>query len=181
VIQRHFRVVGKKIGEVLPSRRGRFNDHQDSPTSYAAGNPRTAVMEVSYHLGLPINPAGFVLWAVRLDRLTLVDLTSAAECAEWGTSLAELGEDPPSPGCLKVARRLRNAKTVVHGFVYPSVRDRPDGVCVVLFLEHARDLIAVEPAEEDLVDVVLALREQELSSGQRRSIKRDAEGKGGPT
>ena len=57
-----------------------------------------------------------------------------------------LGVDPAHDRQAE-ARRLRMEGKA--GVVYRSVRNRPDGVCVALFLEHVEDELAVEPAKEE--------------------------------
>jgi hypothetical protein len=96
-------------------------------------------MEVTARFGsVPANAAAFNAWRMLVDEEKIIDLRNRREQARWGITEVELLSDPASPKCREVARVLRGADTAMHGLVYPSVRNRPNGVCVALFLEHVR-------------------------------------------
>jgi hypothetical protein len=48
-----------------------------------------------------------------------------------------------------VARKLRQQEAAYHGLIYQSVRNRPGGVCVALFLERVSELIVLEAVEDE--------------------------------
>jgi len=130
--------------EVLTSKWGRFHDNE--PTTYLADTLETAWREVTAALGAaPANPAAFRGWLVTLAGAKLADLRDPKEQASHQITEAELLADPAPPQCKDVARKLRLAETGYHGVIYRSVRNQPDGACVVAFLERANDLITVEP------------------------------------
>ena len=56
---------------------------------------------------------------------------------------------PAPPTCAAAAGRVRRDGEGFHGLIYPSVRNAPGGVCVVLFLERTDALIELEPVGED--------------------------------
>lgn len=60
---------------------------------------------------------------------------------------AELEADPAPESGKALARRLR--KDGKGGIIYRSVRNRPDGVCVAVFLEGAEAELSVESANDE--------------------------------
>ena len=151
-VSQWYRLVGKNREtreEVLPSRSGRFHEAMDTePTTYVADTIETAWREVAAHLGVvPANPAAFRLYRVTVRKLRLADLSDPEEQARYQTTAKELAVDPPPPRCLEIARTLRLAG--YHGVLYPSVRNPPTGRCAAFFLEHAEELITIEPVDEE--------------------------------
>jgi RES domain-containing protein len=135
--------------DVLPRRAGRFHEDMGTePTTYAADTVETAWREVAAHLGsVPANPAGFRLYRLSGRNLRLVDLSNARLQKRHRITAEQLRSDPPSPRCLEVAREIRAAG--YHGILYPSVRNPPEGQCVVLFLEHLDTLLQLESTDEE--------------------------------
>lgn len=138
--------------EVLRSGAGRFHaDPGKEPTSYVADSLETAWLEVKAHAGeARLNVRAFHAWRVvfrqRADQ-GLVDLRIYEEQERYGITQAELEADPAPESLKELARRLRMEGKA--GVVYGSVRNRPDGVCVALFLEHVEDELAVQLAKEE--------------------------------
>jgi len=145
--------VGRRTkGEVLRSGAGRFHaDPGREPTSYGAESLETAWLEVKAHAGeARVNVRAFHAWRVVLRERAdqgLVDLRIHEERERYRITQAELEADPAPESLKELARRLRREGKA--GVVYRSVRNRPDGVCVALFLEHVEDELAVEPAKEE--------------------------------
>ncbi len=138
--------------EVLRSGAGRFHtDPDEEPTSYVADRVETAWLEVKAHAGeARLNVRAFGAWRVTLpERVThgLVDLRIPEQRERYGMSQAELEADPPPEKLKELARRLRIEGKA--GVIYSSVRNRPEGVCVALFLEHAEQELRVDPAEQE--------------------------------
>jgi RES domain len=147
-----YRVVIKtrtQRSEVLPSRAGRFHENMETePTTYAADTVETVWREIAAHLGaIPANPAAFRLYRLAARNLRLVDLGTASERKRYRITEEELRSDPPSPRCQAVAKTIRDAG--YDGVLYPSVRNPPDGRCVVLFLEHVDARLVLEPADQE--------------------------------
>ena len=138
----------RKRRDVLHSTAGRFHEDPDrEPTSYAADSLFTAWREVTARFGRArVNPAVFRAWRLRVKGGRISDLRKAAERKRLGIAEEELIRDPWRPECRDVARRLR-AKGY-SGLLYKSVRNRPKGVCIALFLEHADKRIGVQAIDE---------------------------------
>jgi RES domain-containing protein len=135
--------------EVLRSRGGRFQGEPDEgPMTYVAQSVRTAWREVTAHLGVRANPRAFRAWRVMVTGLRFVDLREAAEQARFQITPRDLAAVPAPPTCAAAAGRVRRAGESYHGLIYPSVRNAPDGVCAVLFLERTDALIELEPVGE---------------------------------
>ena len=148
-----YRVIGKRAaarGAILPSRAGRFHGDPDrEPTTYAADSLRTAWLEVSARFGaVPADPRGFSAWKLGVRGLKLADLTSAAERRRFGITVDQLLADPAPARCRELAADLRRPGAEWKGILYPSVRNRPGGVCLVVFLDRAPGL-KVEPADDE--------------------------------
>lgn len=137
---------------VLRSGAGRFHaDPGKEPTSYVADSLETAWLEIKAHAGeARVNVRAFHAWRVVLRQRPdqgFVDLRIHEERERYRITQAELEADPAPESLKELARRLRMEGKA--GVVYRSVRNRPDGVCLALFLEHVKDELAVEPAKEE--------------------------------
>lgn len=155
-----YRVVAKHLRtrqEVLKSKGGRFHDDpQTEPTSYLADSLTTAWREVTARFGdVPADPKAFRAWRVRVPEVGLADLRDSEEQARHHVTQAELLADPPPPQCKALARKLRQRESRYQGLIYRSVRNRPDGVCMVLFLEHVGELIELEPVDAEWAQFVI--------------------------
>jgi RES domain-containing protein len=141
----------KTRDKVLASTPGRFHDDPATePTSYLADSLLTAWREVTAVFGgIPGDPKAFRAWRVTVAGARLADLRDPEEQARQQVTEAELLADPPPPRCMEVARKLRQPKAGYHGMIYQSVRNQPDGVCAVLFLDRAEGLIALEPLGDE--------------------------------
>ena len=141
----------------MESKGGRFHDDPDTePTTYLADSLLTAWREVSARFGeIPADPAAFRAWRVMVPNIRLADLRDPEEQARQHITQAELFGDPPPPQCKAVARRLRQSDIGYEGLIYGSVRNRPDGVCAVLFLERAGDVVEIEPVDTEWAQVVI--------------------------
>lgn len=145
-----FRIVGRRRlsrEEMLPARTGRFhNDPVNRPTSYLGGSLTTVWLEAqAARAGVARpNPEAFAGWRVILKDANLVDLRDEGARHRWGIVAAELAADPPPLKCRDLADRLRGDPARFHGVVYPSVRHRPDGACLALFLERREAILACE-------------------------------------
>ena len=136
--------------DVLRSRGGRFQGEPDEgPMTYVAESLRTAWREVTAHLGMPANPRAFRAWRVTATGARLVDLREAAQQARFHITAHDLAAVPAPPTCATAAGRVRRDGEGYHGLIYPSVRNPPGGVCVVLFLERTDALIELETVGED--------------------------------
>lgn len=148
-----YRIVGRQHGgatEILESKWGRFHeDPKAEPTSYMADSLLTAWREITARIGVvPIDPDAFRAWRVTLpEGAMLVDLRDPEERDHHQITEAELLADPPPPRCKDVARRLRQPETGYQGILYPSVRNRPQGVCAAVFLDRVEG-VSVEPVED---------------------------------
>lgn len=112
------------------------------PTTYIADSPETAWLEVGARFGqVRADPDAFRLYRVLLPETRLADLTHSKH-------RAELMRDPAPPICLEIARGLRRKDSGYDGLKYPSLRNRPQGICAAIFLERVRK-ITLEPAEEE--------------------------------
>lgn len=154
-----YRLVKKTLvtrEEVLHSGSARFNNGDDPPTTYAADGPETAKKEIEARAGVRIDPKGVRLWKIHCGAVLqeILNLLSADERAAGGITLDELVADPPSNAGREFAQNLRDKGAV--GFAYPSVRNAPDGVCVVLFLENAGWAVEIEPADQEWEDFLKA-------------------------
>lgn len=137
--------------EVLRSRGGRFHDDPErEPTTYLADSVKTAWLEVRAHAGeAHVNMRAFQAWRVVLpERVArrLVDLRTRDQQARYHITQAALEADPAPDSGKALARRLRKGGS---GIIYRSVRNRPDGVCVALFLEGTEGDLSVAPAEAE--------------------------------
>lgn len=142
-----YRIVVKRRTtreEILRSQRGRFHDDPEAePTSYLADSLTTAWREVTAGLGaVPGNLEAFHAWRVTLSGVKLADLRDPEERARHQITEAALLADPPSPRAKEVARSVR--RRGYHGMIYQSVRNKPGGVCLVLFLDRAGERIELE-------------------------------------
>lgn len=136
--------------DVLQSRGGRFQgEPEEGPMTYVADSLRTAWREVTAHLGVPANPRAFRAWRVTVTGARLVDLREAEGQARFQISAQDLAAVPAPPTCAAAAGRVRRDREGYHGLIYPSVRDVPEGVCAVLFLERTDALIELQPVGED--------------------------------
>ncbi|HEV8663140.1 MAG TPA: RES family NAD+ phosphorylase [Candidatus Methylomirabilis sp.] len=136
--------------DVLQSRGGRFQgEPEEGPMTYVADSLRTAWREVTAHLGVPANPRAFRAWRVTLTGARLVDLRETDAQVRFQITAQDLAAVPAPPTCAATAGRVRRAREDYHGLIYPSVRNLPDGVCAVLFLERTEALIELEPVGED--------------------------------
>ena len=116
------------------------------PTTYIADRPETAWLEVGARFGqVRAEPDAFRLYRVLLPETRLADLTHSKH-------RAELLRDPAPPICLEIARSLRRKESGkdsgYDGLIYPSLRNRPQGICAAIFLERVKK-IALEPAEAE--------------------------------
>lgn len=155
-----YRVVAKNRSarqEVLESKWGRFHDDPETePTMYLADSLLTAWREVAARLGeIPADPWAFRAWRVTVSGVNLADLTNPEEQSRHQVTGAQLLADPPPLRLKVVARKLRQQEAGYHGLIYESVRNRPDGVCMVLFLEHAGEVIEIEPIDEKWAQFVV--------------------------
>lgn len=136
--------------DVLRSQGGRFQGETDEgPMTYVADSLRTAWREVTAHLGVPANPRAFRAWRVTVTGARLVDLREADQRTRFQITAQDLAAVPAPPTCAAAASRVRRDRDGSHGLIYPSVRNPPDGVCAVLFLERTEALIELEPVGED--------------------------------
>jgi hypothetical protein len=111
----------------------------------------TAWREVKAHAGeARLDVRAYRAWRIVLpDRVTrkLVDLRGQDEQERYQISQAELEADPASERGKVLARRIRREGKA--GIIYQSVRNRPHGVCVAVFLENMEVEIRVESAKEE--------------------------------
>lgn len=155
-----YRIVAKSRTtrqEVLKSSWGRFHDDPETePTTYVADSLLTAWREVAARFGeVPADPMAFRAWRVKVPEMKLADLRDPEEQARHQVTQAELLADHPPPQCKALARRLRQKESRYKGLIDRSVRNRPDGVCVVLFLEHAAEAIELEPMDAEWARFVI--------------------------
>jgi RES domain-containing protein len=133
--------------EVMHSGSGRFHEEDDPPTTYLADSPTTAFKEVAARAGVRLDPSGFSLWkATGLSLRLLLDLSTSDGRRQVGVTYDELTSAPPSSEGLACARSLRSKG--LPGFIYSSVRNRPSGICVVLFLENVADRLEIHRADD---------------------------------
>ncbi|MBI4590556.1 MAG: RES family NAD+ phosphorylase [Candidatus Rokubacteria bacterium] len=131
---------------------GRFHEDPESePTTYLADSLQTAWLEVTAHAGeARVNMRAFAAWRVVIPKGVterLVDFRGRDQQERYDITQAELEADP-APESLKVlARRLR--KETKAGIVYRSVRNRPSGVCVAVFLEGVEAQLRVDSARDE--------------------------------
>ena len=149
-----YRIVAKNRttrDEVLKSNGGRFHDNPEmEPTSYLADSLATAWREVTARFGeVPADPRAFHAWRVTVPEAKLADLRESEELVHHQVTAAQILADPAPPQCRALARRLRQQETGYRGLIYQSVRNRPGGVCVALFLERANELIVLEAVEDE--------------------------------
>lgn len=143
-----FRLVRAIYTDVLRSRSGRFTSDGDTNTSYGSPEIGTTWKEVTARFGSArVNPDAFQLVKISAQNLKLVDLTDEQERDKWQADKGLLLSPVHSQHCKDVAQRIRAAG--FHGLIYQSVRDQPDGLCVVLFLENAETFLTVEAADDD--------------------------------
>ena len=147
-----FRIVSKRRTgrEVLRSQFGRFHDDPEAdPSSYVADGLLTAWLEVTAHIGVvPANPEAFRGWRVEVPPEGLLDFRSAKERGRWKISEEELLQDPAPLRLREVTRPIRMERKH-HGLVYASVRNRPHGICAVLFLENFAQEPTCEPVPNE--------------------------------
>lgn len=91
----------------------------------------------------------FRAWRVTVPGIRLADLREPEELVHHQVTTAQILVDPPPPQYKALARRLRQQETPYHGLVYQSVRNRPGGICVALFLERVSELIVLEVVEDE--------------------------------
>jgi hypothetical protein len=77
----------------------------------------------------------------------LVDLRIREERKRYHMTEAQLQADPAPESGKILARRARNEGRT--GIIYGSVRNRPSGVCVAIFLESAEAELSVESAAQE--------------------------------
>lgn len=150
-----YRVVGsgrRTKREVLRSGRGRFHDDPDrEPTTYLAESLVTAWREVTAHAGeARVNAKAFRAWRITLPHgmaRRLVDLRVPNQQREHHITQAELEADPAPESGKALGRRLRQEGK--SGIIYRSVRNRPSGVCVAVFLEDVEAELGVEPVDDE--------------------------------
>ena len=116
------------------------------PTTYIADSPETAWLEVGARFGqVRAEPDAFRLYKVLLPETRLADLTHSKH-------RADLMKDPAPPICLEIARSLRRKEpgkdSGYDGLIYPSLRNRPQGICAAVFLERVKK-ITLLPAEDE--------------------------------
>jgi len=130
--------------EVLRSGGGCFHDDPDrEPTSYLADSLQTAWLEVSAHAGeARANMRAFRAWRIVLPEGLARKLVDGHHITQ-----PELEADPAPESGKALARRLRREGK--GGIIYRSVRSRPDGICVAVFLEGAEAELSVEPANDE--------------------------------
>lgn len=151
-----YRIVGTRRvtrEDVLPARSGRFHDDPvNQPTSYMGESLLTVWKEAQAARAgnARPNPEVFFGWRVTLRDANLIDFRQMKARKKWKISEGELLGDPAPPKCIDVARALRQASEEIHGLLYRSVRNPPKGVCLALFLEKGRVIVAFErvPANE---------------------------------
>ncbi|GEM_PF-5044280 len=137
----------KTRSEIIRSRRpGRFHDDPlAQPTCYGADSLETAWRETCARYVVPLDPRGFRAYRIGVrGKLRLVDLSTEPGRRKWGIKAADVTGDPATPVCGAIAATIRGAG--YHGLVYPSVRNRPKGQCVALFLENLGDKLVVQRA-----------------------------------
>ena len=149
-----YRIVAKNRTtreEILKSNWGRFHDNPEiEPTSYLADSLSTAWREVTARFGeVPADPKAFRAWRVTVSGVNLADLTDPEEQSRQQVTSAQILADPPPLRLKVVARKLRQQEADYHGLIYQSVRNRPGGVCVALFLERVSELIVLEAVEDE--------------------------------
>ena len=150
-----YRVVSARRAtkrQVLRSGRGRFHDDPErEPTTYLADSLETAWLEVKAHAGeARLDMQAFRAWRVMLPAKVsreLVDLRVRGEQERYRVTEAELQGDPAPESGKALARRLRHEGRP--GVIYSSVRNRPAGVCVAIFLEGVEAELNVESAAEE--------------------------------
>jgi len=150
-----YRVVGslrRTKRQVLGSKGGRFhNDPDREPTTYLGDSLETAWLEVKAHAGeARANIRAFRAWRIVLLAALaqkLVDLRDQAQQQRHRITQAELEADPAPESGKALAGRLRREGKA--GIIYRSVRNRPDGVCAVVFLEGVEAELSVEPADDE--------------------------------
>lgn len=149
-----YRIVGQrrvKREDVLPARSGRFHeDPATEPTSYLGESLLTVWKEAqSARAGqAKVNLDAFAGWRITLRDAHFVDFREAAARKEWNVTEAELFGIPAPPRCMEVARALRRSGKAIHGLVYGSVRNPPEGRCLALFLEKENVVSGVDRVSE---------------------------------
>lgn len=167
-----YRVVGSRRRTkqgMLRSGGGRFHDDLErEPTTYLADSLETAWLEVKAHAGeARLDMRAFRAWRIALTGRVarrLVELRVRDEQERYHIGQPELAADPAPESGKALARRLRREGKA--GIVYRSVRNRPNGVCVALFLEGAEAELSVEPAREEWERFVRMV--QPAGKGKRR-------------
>lgn len=149
-----YRIAGKKRDtkeKALPSLKGRFHDDPGGePTSYVGDSLLTVwkeTLSARAWLTHP-NPEEYRGWRVTLKETKLIDFRKREVREAWKVAEEELTADPAPVRCKEVARAVRRSGKGYRGMLYRSVRNKPEGVCVVLFLEHLGAEIEVAPVPE---------------------------------
>jgi len=85
---------------------------------------------------------------VKFSRLKLFDMRDERNLKTVGLDRTLLLKDDANayPQCTAIANNLR--KQGYDGIIYPSVRNKPEGTCLVLFLENASKKTRVNFVEE---------------------------------
>ena len=97
-----------------------------------------------------MNMRAFAAWRVVLPKGVterLVDLRGRDRQERYDITPAELEAGPPPESLKILARRLR--KETKAGIIYRSVRNRPNGVCVAVFLEGVEAELRVKSARDE--------------------------------
>lgn len=152
-----YRVIRRDLeGDLLVSReeQGRYHDKATDPaTSYLSFTPQTAIFESSQGR-VEITPERNRLLRVAVHLPEVINLCDPADLAVVGLwrddLLAPKFQQPQRSRRLKVARAARTAGA--QGLWVPSRLDPPDGINLVLFLEHTPRGRLAEGALVEIVD-----------------------------
>ena len=116
-----------------------------------ADSLETAWLEVKAHAGeARANRRAFRAWRIILPEglaRKLVNLRVQGQQQRHHITEAELEADPAPESVKALARRLRREGK--GGIIYRSVRNRPEGICVAVFLEGGEAELSVEPADDE--------------------------------
>ncbi|MGH7947852.1 MAG: RES family NAD+ phosphorylase [Candidatus Binataceae bacterium] len=139
--------------KVLRSHRGRFHEHREAePTSYAAESMFTAWREVTApfsRTGLPADPMEFRAWRITLPKGKTVDLTDSNQRSRYKIATADLEADVATARCKEVALEIRRSTEHYIGILYRSVRDKPKGLCIAIFLENLPPGVKVTSVDQE--------------------------------
>lgn len=152
-----YRVIRRDlVGDPLVSReeQGRYHDKATDPaTSYLSLTPHTAIFESSQGR-VEITPERNRLLRVAVHLTEVINLCDPADLAgvglRRGDLLAPRLQQPHRSRRLKVVRAARVAGA--QGVWVPSRLDHPDGINLVLFLEHTPRGRLAEGAVVEIVD-----------------------------